>query len=86
MSSAVTTATITAVTSSISSLSAAAAIGIAALILLLVLLFEKEVLISSARPEVLAAARYLNVVIVPLLLAFALIATFRLGMATGIIH
>jgi hypothetical protein len=86
VSSAVTTATITAVTSSVSSLSAAAALGIAALLLLLVFLFEKEVLISSGRPEVLAAARYLNVVIVPLLLAFGLIAAFRLGVAAGIIH
>ena len=85
MSSAVTTATVTAVTSSISSLSAAAAIGIAALILLIVFLLEKEVLISSARPEIASATRYLNVVIVPLLLAFGLIAAFRLGMASGIV-
>ncbi|HEY8741732.1 MAG TPA: hypothetical protein VIU62_01430 [Chloroflexota bacterium] len=86
MSSAVTTSTINAVTSSISSLSATAAIGIAALLLLIVFLLEKEVLISSARPEIASAARYLNVVIVPLLLAFALIATFRLGMAADIIR
>jgi len=86
MSSTVTTATVAAITSSISSLTAAAAIGIGALMLLLVFMLEKEVLASTSRPELLAATRYLNVVIVPLLLACALIASFRLGMASGIIH
>lgn len=86
MSSAVTTATISAVTSNVSSLTAAAAAGVAALILLLVLLLEKEVLLSSTRPDVIAATRYLNVVIVPLLLAFGLIVVFRLGVALGLVH
>lgn len=63
-----------------------AAIGIAVLILLFILLVEKEVLASSAEPEILAATRYLNVVIVPLLLAGGLIAAVRLGMAIGVIH
>jgi hypothetical protein len=86
VSSAVTTATITAVTSSRASLSTAATVGIAVLILLVILLAEKEVLASSVQPEILAATRYLNVVIVPLLLAGGLIAAFRLGMAIGVIH
>lgn len=83
MSSVVTTAAITA---SMSSPSATAAIGFAALILLLIFLFEKEILVSSVRPDILAATRYLNVVIVPLLLACGLIATVRLAIAVGIIH
>jgi hypothetical protein len=86
MSSAVTTATMAAITSSISSLPAATAIGIVALLLLLVFQLEKEVLISAGRPELVIAARYINVVVVPLLLAFGLIAAFRLGMAAGVIH
>ena len=86
MSSAVTTATVAAITSSISSLSAAAAIGIASLMLLLGFLLEKEVLASSGRPALAVAARYLNAVIVPLLLAVGLIAAFRLGMASGIVQ
>ena len=86
MSSAVTTATITAVTSNVPSLAAAVGAGVAALVLLLVFLLEKEVLLSSARPDVLAATRYLNVVIVPLLLACGLIAIFRLGIAFGLVH
>ena len=86
MSSAVTTATITAVTSNVSSLGAAASAGVAALILLIVFLLAKEIMLSSTRPEVIAATRYLNLVIVPLLLASGLIAMVRLGMATGIVH
>jgi hypothetical protein len=84
MSSVATTATITAVTSGITT--PPAAIGIAVLLLLLILLVEKEVLANSSKPEVLTATRYLNVIIVPLLLAGGLIAVFRLGMAIGVIH
>lgn len=84
MSSTVTTATMAAITSSISSLPAAT-IGIVALLLLLTFLVEKEVLLGTGRPELVIAARYINVVIVPLLLAFGLIAAFRLGLATGLL-
>jgi hypothetical protein len=84
MSSVATTATITAVTSGITT--PPAAIGIAVLLLLFILLVAKEVLASSSKPEIRAATRYLNMVIVPLLLAGGLIAAFRLGMAIGVFH
>lgn len=86
MSATVTTATVAALASSISSLGAAAAIGIAALLLLLVFMLEKEVLASTSRLELAVATRYLNVVTVPLFIACALIAVFRLGVAAGVIR
>jgi hypothetical protein len=86
MSSAVTTAVVAAVVSSVNSLSAAASIGIAGFLLLLIFLVEKEILSTSGSRELAFAARYLNLVIVPLLFSVAVSGVFRILLSTGILH
>ncbi|MCL4542078.1 MAG: hypothetical protein M1396_07055 [Chloroflexi bacterium] len=86
MSSAVTTAVVAAVVSSVNNLSAAAAIGVAGFLLLLIFLVEKEVLSTSGSRELVFAARYLNLVIVPLLFSVVVIGAFRVLLSAGILH
>ncbi|MCL4544207.1 MAG: hypothetical protein M1118_06375 [Chloroflexi bacterium] len=86
MASAVTTAVIAAIVSSVNSLSAAAAIGVAGFLLLLIFVVEKEVLATNGSRELAIAARYLNLVIVPLIFAVMLIGVFRVLLSSGVIH
>jgi hypothetical protein len=74
MSSTVTAATVAAASSTLFSVS----LGLMLAVTVLVLLIKKEVLLNSDHPVAVRTRRILNAALVPLMLAFAFIATVNL--------
>ncbi|MCB0059867.1 MAG: hypothetical protein KDE45_22670 [Caldilineaceae bacterium] len=75
MISTVTTTTVTTVTT----IALALSVSLIAVVTLLALLIQKEILTAADSPRGRALSRVLNIAIVPLLLAFALIAVVQVS-------
>ena len=78
MISTVTTSTITTITSTVTAPGLAASLALIAVVLFLVLVIQKEVVASSGTKRRGALARGLNIVLIPLGVAFVMIAGSRL--------
>ena len=77
MISTVTTTTVSTITST--TVVFAASLGLIVILTLLALLIQKELVTAVATPRARALGRVLNVAIVPLLMAFALIVVVRVA-------
>jgi len=74
-----TVTTVTSVTSTVTTVTFAAGLALATILTLFALLVQKEVAMSSETPRLQALGHALDVAIVPLLMAFGLIAVVRIG-------
>ena len=84
MISTVTSTTVSTITSSASSVTTgalAASLALVSVIILFVLLVQKELVTATDTPRFRALGRTLNVAIVPLLMAFAVIVVTRVAEA-----
>lgn len=84
MISTVTTTTVTTVTSvtsvtSVTTVTFAASLALATVLTLFAILVQKEVAMSTDVPRLKALGRALDIALVPLLMAFGMIAVVRIG-------
>jgi hypothetical protein len=81
MISTVTSTTVSTITSSITTGALAASLALVSVVILFVLLVQKELVTAADTPRFRALGRTLNVAIVPLLMAFAMIVVTRVAEA-----
>jgi len=81
MISTVTSTTVSTITSSITTGALAASLALVSVIILFVLLVQKELVTAADTPRFRALGRTLDVAIVPLLMAFAMIVVTRVAEA-----
>jgi hypothetical protein len=75
MSSTVTTTTV----STITTVALLSSLGLVAIVTLLLLLIKKEIISTSAHPQLQTLSRLLNIAIVPLVMVFVMIAAVNLA-------
>jgi hypothetical protein len=81
MVSTVTTTTVSTVTMVTATVTFAASLALATVLTLFALLVQKEVAVSTDAPRLRALGRALDIALVPLLLAFGMIAVVRIAQA-----
>lgn len=79
MVSTVTTTTVSTVTTTVTTVTFAASLALASVLTLFVLLVQKELTLSAETPRLKALGRALDVAVVPLLMAFGMIAIVRIA-------
>jgi hypothetical protein len=79
MISTVTTTTVSTVTTTVTTVSFVASLGLVSVLTLFVLLLQKELATATESPRLKALGRTLDVAVVPLLMAFAMIVAVRVA-------
>jgi hypothetical protein len=79
MISTVTTTTVSTVTTTVTTVSFVASLALVSVLTLFVLLLQKELATATESPRLKALGRTLDVAVVPLLMAFAMIVAVRVA-------